>query len=179
MNISANPKGSPCTVNGCELPVIARGWCSKHYTRWKTHGDPLFETLVDSLCSHCRINQKKDTHSWCGDCFNEYYRIRNRGGALQRERRYGLTEEDIYYMWLFQGGRCLTCSDRLNTSEPKSFHVDHDNNCCSKEVSRNKGTCGKCVRGLLCGSCNQGLGNFKDDVQRLKGAIAYLTQMEA
>jgi hypothetical protein len=25
----------------CEQPVLARGWCSKHYSRWRVHGDPL------------------------------------------------------------------------------------------------------------------------------------------
>lgn len=26
--------GDTCTVPGCGCPVVARGWCSKHYTRW-------------------------------------------------------------------------------------------------------------------------------------------------
>lgn len=25
----------------CDSPVISRGWCSKHYQRWKKTGDPL------------------------------------------------------------------------------------------------------------------------------------------
>lgn len=29
-----------CTVCGVS-PVVARGWCSRHYGRWKQHGDPL------------------------------------------------------------------------------------------------------------------------------------------
>jgi hypothetical protein len=30
-----------CSIPGCENPHDARGWCSKHYLRWKSHGDPL------------------------------------------------------------------------------------------------------------------------------------------
>ena len=29
-----------CTVEGCETVPEARGLCSKHYQRWRTHGDP-------------------------------------------------------------------------------------------------------------------------------------------
>lgn len=30
-----------CSIEGCEKPHIARGWCHKHYKRWQAHGDPL------------------------------------------------------------------------------------------------------------------------------------------
>lgn len=32
---------STCTIEGCDKPVKARGWCIKHYTRWKRYRDPL------------------------------------------------------------------------------------------------------------------------------------------
>ena len=32
---------STCSVEGCERPVSARGWCKSHYARWYKHGDPL------------------------------------------------------------------------------------------------------------------------------------------
>ncbi len=35
---------SLCKIDGCNKPVIARGWCENHYRRWKRHGDP--ETMV-------------------------------------------------------------------------------------------------------------------------------------
>lgn len=40
------PKGIPgsggvCTVDGCATGAIARGWCAKHYQRWRSHGDPV------------------------------------------------------------------------------------------------------------------------------------------
>lgn len=36
-----------CTHPGCDAPVLARGWCRKHYLRWYKHGDP--ETVLDTL----------------------------------------------------------------------------------------------------------------------------------
>lgn len=29
-----------CTVTGCTDPIHGKQWCSKHYQRWKAHGDP-------------------------------------------------------------------------------------------------------------------------------------------
>jgi hypothetical protein len=28
-----------CSVDGCERPVKAFGWCHPHYSRWRAHGD--------------------------------------------------------------------------------------------------------------------------------------------
>lgn len=30
-----------CSIEGCGNKVFAKGWCSKHYTRWYKYGDPL------------------------------------------------------------------------------------------------------------------------------------------
>lgn len=30
-----------CAIPGCSGKVRARGWCDKHWQRWKRHGDPL------------------------------------------------------------------------------------------------------------------------------------------
>ena len=30
-----------CSIDGCEKPRRTRGWCHTHYTRWRSHGDPL------------------------------------------------------------------------------------------------------------------------------------------
>lgn len=58
---------------------------------------------------------------------------------------------------------CSICKTDFSTIALKQIHVDH----CHRT--------GK-VRGLLCSNCNQGLGNFKDDVERLEAAIKYLNE---
>lgn len=31
-----------CSVDGCtNAGTLTRGWCAKHYARWRRHGDPL------------------------------------------------------------------------------------------------------------------------------------------
>lgn len=30
-----------CGVEGCEDKQRAKGWCNRHYLRWRNHGDPL------------------------------------------------------------------------------------------------------------------------------------------
>jgi len=59
-----------------------------------------------------------------------------------------------------QDGKCAICGTK-STGKRKSFHVDH----CHKTGV---------VRGLLCGNCNSGIGNLRDDVELLKKSIQYL-----
>ncbi|MYY03042.1 MULTISPECIES: endonuclease VII domain-containing protein [unclassified Streptomyces] len=86
--------------------------------------------------------------------------------------RYGLTQAELTAMREASGGRCTLCG-RENTTG-RQLAVDHDHGCCSGTRS-----CGKCVRGLLCGSCNTGLGMFKDSPDLLRTAIAYLEKYAA
>lgn len=39
---------SRCSVEGCGLTAHARGWCSKHYNRWRKHGDALWTPPTDA-----------------------------------------------------------------------------------------------------------------------------------
>jgi hypothetical protein len=33
--------GGKCLIDECPEPLLARGWCSFHYERWRMYGDPL------------------------------------------------------------------------------------------------------------------------------------------
>lgn len=71
--------------------------------------------------------------------------------------RYKLLAHEYQDLALKQEGRCAICDEPFNDDD----HVDHCH------------TSGK-VRGLLCHSCNRGLGFFKDSALRLIRAINYL-----
>jgi len=89
------------------------------------------------------------------------YRRRYRGRI--RKALYGITEEQYQAMFESQGNACAICgsTDWPASNYAGSPHVDHDH------------ATGE-VRGLLCGHCNNGLGHFRDDPERLRKAAAYL-----
>ena len=35
------PPSRGCSIPECPHPHVARGWCWRHYQRWRRHGDPL------------------------------------------------------------------------------------------------------------------------------------------
>lgn len=58
-----------CTVDGCERPVKARGWCKMHYTRWHVHGDPLVALRSHAprgpACSVAECERRVEARGWC------------------------------------------------------------------------------------------------------------------
>ena len=99
-----------CSAPDCERRVKARGWCSKHYQRWKAHGDPLHTerpTLgvppVDRLTHF--IDAEGDCWIWTGTISpNGYGSIRVDGTNTTAHRA----------VW-----------EVLVGSVPEGFHVDH------------------------------------------------------
>lgn len=49
--------GQPCSVVGCDSVPMSRGWCVKHWCRWRKYGDPLVlvqrERTGSRTCSWC------------------------------------------------------------------------------------------------------------------------------
>jgi hypothetical protein len=74
-------------------------------------------------------------------------------------RAYGITVEEYNRMFFLQNECCAICSIKLLRN--RTTHVDHDHKT------------GK-IRGLLCESCNQALGLFRDDPQRCRNAATYI-----
>lgn len=70
---------STCSIDVCEKPSSSsHGWCKKHYTRWKRHGDPL-ATLRPRMDGPCAIDECKDplyARDWC---HKHYERWRKHG----------------------------------------------------------------------------------------------------
>jgi Recombination endonuclease VII. len=82
---------------------------------------------------------------------------------------YGITLAQWEVMFEAQGGGCAICGRLSKGGKP--LFVDHDHACCAGQR-----TCGRCVRALLCGDCNLGIGYFTDSIDRLEEAVAYLAR---
>lgn len=82
----------------------------------------------------------------------EVVRRRNRANNL---RRYGLMQECFDLLLVEQEHACGMC--RKPFGGQQRICIDHDHNCCPEE----KRSCGKCIRGLLCLSCNAALGRIE------------------
>lgn len=104
---------------------------------------------------------KQLNHTYCIDCRRE------RGFEANLER-YGLTPEQYVEMFDKQDGVCAIC--KKPEVRKKRLSIDHDHSCCSGLKS-----CGKCIRGLLCSMCNNGLGSFRDNASVLRAAADYLS----
>lgn len=83
--------------------------------------------------------------------------------AKSIERNYGITADQYWAMLEAQDGVCLICGGTNDGARGEKLYVDHCHDT------------GK-VRGLLCRGCNHGLGHFRDSVDFLMSACAYLLQ---
>lgn len=171
-------KGLPCTYGGCESPRRYDQLCMGHYTQrrqgrsltpLRKFTDPMArDASGDKCCRRCEqwlpepsfsVNKARPDNlaAYCRRCEREKALIYSFGITLARYEE----------MLANQGGGCAICGGQ--TKDGRAFFVDHDHSCCPGQR-----TCGKCIRGLLCGDCNLGIGYFDDNISRMTVAIAYL-----
>lgn len=53
-----------CTIPECEKPGRSRGWCSKHYERWKRHGNP-YATAHRATCTVKDCTNRHKARGFC------------------------------------------------------------------------------------------------------------------
>lgn len=114
--------------------------------------------LKNGKTTSCGCFQKKVT----GERFKVHGK--NKHQEYRKEVRlkykYGISMEQYNEMFENQNGLCKICEYKFG-QRPSDCYVDHDHK--TKEV-----------RGLLCQHCNMALGGFKDNIDSLHKAIAYL-----
>lgn len=139
---------------------------------------PSIPTITERRCNACgelkplsafyrKVRGVGGRDGRCKECKRV---LRDMPATRDRHLRntYGITLAEYEAMLHAQGGVCAICREpegqvggRHGTAA-LSLAVDHDH------------TTGH-VRGLLCSSCNQGLGMFKHEANLLGAALRYLT----
>lgn len=127
-----------------------------------------YDANPEKVCAASRkwVREHKEQHAatkrkWCKANPGKH-------NASRRKVNYGISNEQFLELFKQQEGKCAICGfvfPGIDTgNRVLSPHVDHDH------------VTGK-IRGLLCSSCNTGLGRFKDSVARIQKAIWYLQKV--
>jgi recombination endonuclease VII len=103
---------------------------------------------TDSLAD----NYKRLTARRVGTRLRDDPAARARWNRKYRLSQYGLSPERFAELLEAQGYACAMGGEPFEDGAPVC--IDHDHGCCPDE----KRSCGRCVRGLLCVSCNTALG---------------------
>ena len=129
-------------------------------------------------CVQCNAEFKR-THSRQTYCTKECYSADNKvlssadyyefGGAKGvwknvLKGKYGITVEDYQQMFIDQENKCAIC--QRHSRGEKTLVIDHNH-----ETGK--------VRGLLCYSCNSGIGLLQDNIKMLHNAIEYLERTDS
>lgn len=129
-------------------------------------------------CPCCREQKHKDDfykmgirpNGQCKKCNNDRTRkiwlslpekVRYEKGRARTLRMYGLTLESFDEIRKSQNNSCAICGSSIADRMSKNLCIDHDHQTGE-------------VRGLLCRRCNSGIGQFDDDLEKVKSAVRYL-----
>lgn len=188
-------RGGLCTKCKVNPSNISRGlthpWCTQCQTEERIkrkNGEILPQPKERKyICTQCNNapsqraegKTKKDVShlSWCKECTMKYNKQYYHTVTVNRppetkkhknlQRDYGITFDDYKAMYDAQDGRCKICREPLDLfcthNAPHKTCVDHNH------------TTGK-IRGILCSPCNSGIGFFKEDIDIISNAIAYLKE---
>jgi predicted nucleic acid-binding Zn ribbon protein len=116
------------------------------------------------VCGHAIPEDRRGGATYCSPACNKVAQSskwRARAPHYMRQYLYGITAEEYTALLEAQGNRCAICGSDEWPGKGNGPHVDHCH-------------VGGQVRGLLCGRCNTGLGQFGDDPVVLRAAAAYL-----
>lgn len=122
----------------------------------------MFFDVSGQVCTACRVYKEYSHFVAHKSTLSRYNTICKRCIAIMK---YGITLADYESLLESQQYKCAICFSSVSGS----MNVDHDHSCCPGQKS-----CGSCVRGLLCGPCNSGIGYLKDNTSILMSAIDYL-----
>jgi hypothetical protein len=116
---------------------------------------------------------KDGLKSRCGSCCKEAtknWRKRNTQHLKEFDKKanlkkYNISQDEWDNLFVRQNGKCAICYTASPGGKHGTFHIDHDH------------TTGA-VRGLLCSTCNTGIGMLQDSIDVLNSAVSYLKRFK-
>ena len=176
------PRQKRCQEQECDREVFAKNLCVYHYaradhplkaswkllrSRWRGQYPSEWDTFLTFLedvgerpTPKHRLQRRERRRQFSKENVHWVHHGTRTDPAYARswwlKRKYGITEDEYQGLLIAQDGQCAICGGKF-----ERLGVDH--------CHSNGG-----VRGLLCVSCNRGLGYFSDSIERLQRAIAYL-----
>jgi hypothetical protein len=158
------PTVEACAVSGCVEKPHSKAMCRSHYHAWILRGETTYRKGgVGRLPgrTHCT-----DGHPITepGQHYDGRCRRCSHWRGTQAWKVMRWTERDFHRAVAAQNGKCVICAhdfDLLGSRTARSPVFDHCH-------STGRG------RGIVCHSCNTGLGFFGDNPDRLEAAAAYL-----
>ena len=195
-----------CSVDGCDKPHKARGWCNSHYGRFK-RGVEVGVSLRqrDRNKPSCCIEEGCDSPVKAKGLCHKHYQALLRYGFVKNPNRKKPTKSCC----ITECEGIVYCQDRCHahymklrvyrqhnlTEENYNQLLAEQNGVCKICQSPETATSGRStkvkdlaidhdhktgkVRGLLCSSCNRALGLFEDNPARLESALNYLAFHES
>lgn len=140
-------KTKKCTIKECEKQHYARGYCRTHYARLMRNGttEALWTPFLDG---ESRVREYE--YSVLSKTGKKYTYKRNLtyNREVYLKHKFNITLDEFNEM---SKNGCQICSQTTELN----FHVDHDHACCAF------GSCGKCIRGIVCNKCNTNIGHFE------------------
>lgn len=114
--------------------------------------------VIDKYCVVCEVPFSKEVGP---NSKRTKYCSRKCHDTAKRVNTYGITFQEFNEMVRQQNFKCLICERDFTDMISKHITIDHNHDTGE-------------VRGILCLNCNQGLGQFKDNVDYVKAAVRYL-----
>ena len=131
-----------CTIDDCNEPHLARGWCSMHYYRWRRNGDPRKHRVRQTECAECkRTLPESETHRLCSPCRRRMYTASGRCNNCGRNIDSGLrcnqcltsrrelaarNTKQLKQEMLAHYGRKCVCCDENNAAFLTLDHINND-----------------------------------------------------
>lgn len=174
-----------CKLDYCDRTDInAKGLCRPHYLQYWRNPNTTFRPLKD-ITTKPALYRDENGFKKCNTCLvfkeeSEFNGNKNLVDGLDHKCRackrvyhqtlrwtkHGIDKEFFDKMLEDQNYRCAICEEQF---EDGSQNVDHDHTHCSGSYG-----CIKCVRAILCNSCNWGIGQFRDNIANIRKAADYL-----